>query len=81
MCLRGSAVASDTRPSCPTGLPLVFSEEIWLDHDPPYAVLPADAPAADLDGLVAQSRQRYPGQVVTSVFVDDDEPQVLVSMA
>jgi len=34
-------------------LPLVFSEEIWLDHDPPYAVLPADAPAADLDGLVA----------------------------
>lgn len=53
MCLRSSAVASDTRPSCPTGLPLVFSEEIWLDHDPPYAVLPADAPAADLDGLVA----------------------------
>ncbi|QRF62744.1 hypothetical protein [Variovorax paradoxus] len=46
-------MASDTRPSCPTGLPLVFSEEIWLDHDPPYAVLPADAPAADLDGLVA----------------------------
>jgi len=44
-------------------------------------VVTVNSVAADLDGLVAQSRQRYPGQVVTSVFVDDDEPQVLVSMA
>jgi uncharacterized iron-regulated membrane protein len=68
---------------CLTGLPLVFSDEIdhWLDDSPPYAVVPSGAPRADLDGLVAESRRRYRGQIVTSVFVDDDEPQVLVFMA
>lgn len=68
---------------CLTGLPLVFREEIrdWLDDDPPYAVLPPDTPAASLDGLVAEALRRYPGQIVTSIFMDDDEPQVIVSMA
>jgi uncharacterized iron-regulated membrane protein len=31
--------------------------------------------------MVDQARHRYPGQLVTSIFVDDDEPQALVSMA
>lgn len=68
---------------CLTGLPLIFSEEIdhWLDTDPPYAVLPADTPMANIDRMIAESRHRYPDQIVTSIFVDDDEPQVLVSMA
>ncbi len=68
---------------CLTGLPLVFREEIgaWLDDDPPYATLPPDTPAASVDGMVAEGLRRYPGQIVTSIFVDDDEPQVLVSMA
>lgn len=68
---------------CLTGLPLVFREEIgdWLDDDPPYAVLPPDAPAASLDAMVAEGLRRYPSEIVASVFVDDDEPQVLVIMA
>jgi uncharacterized iron-regulated membrane protein len=67
---------------CLTGLPLIFSEEIGraLDDDPPYVELPQDAPRANLDDLVAASRARFPDDVVTSVFVDDDEPQVVVSM-
>ncbi len=68
---------------CLTGLPLVFREEIgdWLDNDPPYAALPPDTPMASLDGMVAEGLRRHPGQIVTSVFVDDDEPKVLVFMA
>lgn len=68
---------------CLTGLPLVFQEEItdWLDDDPPYAVLPPGTPAASIDGMVAEGLRRYPGQIVTSIFVDDDEPQVVISMA
>jgi len=68
---------------CLSGLPLVFRDEIqaWLDDDPPYAQLPADTPMADIDGMVRESQRRYPGQIVTFVFVDDDEPQVRVGMA
>lgn len=68
---------------CLTGLPLVFEEEIdnWLDNDPPYAALPAETPAANLDRLVATSRGLYPGEIITSIFIDDDEPKVIVSMA
>lgn len=68
---------------CLTGLPLIFGEEVghWLDEDPPYVVLPGDTPAASLDGMVAESQRRYPGHIVTYVFVDDDEPKVVVGMA
>jgi uncharacterized iron-regulated membrane protein len=68
---------------CVTGLPLVFHEEIdhWLDDDPPYAALPADAPRASLDVMAAASRQLHPDEIIVSMFVDDDEPQVVVSMA
>jgi uncharacterized iron-regulated membrane protein len=66
-----------------TGLPLIFADEIdhWLSTDPPYAALPTQTPMTNLDGLVAQSRLRYPSQIVRSMFIDDDEPQVLVTMA
>ncbi|HVY15011.1 MAG TPA: PepSY-associated TM helix domain-containing protein [Rhodopila sp.] len=68
---------------CLTGLPLIFREEIgdWLNDDPPYAAMPPDTPMASLDGMAAQGLHRYPGQIVTSIFVDDDEPKVLVFMA
>jgi uncharacterized iron-regulated membrane protein len=68
---------------CITGLPLIFGKEIdhWLDTDPPYAALPADAPLANLDGMVAEGRRRYPAETVTSVLIDEDEPQVLLYMA
>lgn len=69
--------------TCLTGLPLIFHEEIadWLQDDPPYAVLPADTPMAPLDAMVAQARAHYPDQIVTSLFIDDDEPKVIVFMA
>jgi uncharacterized iron-regulated membrane protein len=68
---------------CVTGLPLVFSDEIdgWLSDDPPYAALPPFTPMADLDVMVHAALRRYPGQAVRSVFIDDDEPQVLVTLA
>jgi len=68
---------------CVTGLPLVFREEIadLLNDDPPYAVLPADAPRANLDGLIETARTHYPSETIRSVFVDDDEPKVVVSIA
>jgi len=67
---------------CLTGLPLIFGEEI--DHllDPPhYTVLPTGAPRTSLDRLTSQARALFPGQVITSIFMDDDEPQVYVWMA
>jgi uncharacterized iron-regulated membrane protein len=68
---------------CLTGLPLIFNKEIthWLDNSPPYAVLPAGTPGGNLDPMLEQSRRLYPDQTVTSVFMDDDEPQVVVYMA
>jgi uncharacterized iron-regulated membrane protein len=68
---------------CVTGLPLVFSHEIqdWLDPDPPYAELPGDTPRLSLDNLAASARRMFPGQIITTVFSDDDEPQVIVAMA
>ena len=67
---------------CVTGLPLLFSEEIdhWL-HPTHYAMLPADAPRANLDDLVRTSRTIYPKDIVTDIFIDDDEPQVVVGLA
>lgn len=68
---------------CITGLPLVFRDEIgdWLSDSLPYAMSAENAPTVRLDTLTAVARQRYPGQIITSVFVDDDEPQVLIGMA
>jgi len=68
---------------CVTGLPLVFHDDIdrWTSSDPAYAAAPADAPRASLDTLTDTARRRYPGQIVTSILIDDDEPQVMVYMA
>jgi uncharacterized iron-regulated membrane protein len=68
---------------CVTGLPLIFHEEIdhLLSDDLPYALLPKDAPRANLDGLVEAALARYPGEVARSVYVEDDEPKVMVTIA
>jgi uncharacterized iron-regulated membrane protein len=68
---------------CITGLPLIFHEEIgdWLDDDPPYAVMPEGTPPASVDGMVQEAQRRYPRDITASIFVDDDEPKVIVSMA
>ena len=67
---------------CLTGLPLVFSDEIdhWLEPHA-FQALPADTPTVDLDRLVATGRDLYPGQIVSSIFIDDDEPQIFLWMA
>ena len=67
---------------CVTGLPLIFGDEIDHQLNPThYARLPDDHPKANLDVMIDTARARYPRQLVTSLFVDDDEPQVLVNMA
>lgn len=68
---------------CVTGLPLIFSDEIrdWLDDSLPYASVPADAPVASLDEIASASRALYPGEIIVSMFIDDDEPKVVVTMA
>jgi uncharacterized iron-regulated membrane protein len=67
---------------CLTGLPLIFADEIdgWLNPTH-YAEMPANTPAANLDGMINQAKKRYPKQLLTSFFIDDDEPQVVISMA
>ncbi len=67
---------------CLTGLPLLFSDEIsdWMTPHR-YATVPPGTPAANLDRLVASGQKMYPDQVVTSLFIDDDEPQVYLWMA
>jgi uncharacterized iron-regulated membrane protein len=67
---------------CLTGLPLIFEHELreLMSDDPPYATLPDDAPRADLDTLVAAARRRHPTEFPLFVFVDDDEPKVVVGM-
>ncbi|MFT4119043.1 PepSY-associated TM helix domain-containing protein [Bradyrhizobium sp.] len=68
---------------CVTGLPLVFSDEIgdWLETGPAYASVPDGTPAVSLDSVVATARAMYPEQVVGNIFIDDDEPRIMVAMA
>jgi uncharacterized iron-regulated membrane protein len=68
---------------CITGLPLVVRDEIsnWLDDGLPYASVPAGTPNVSLDRLADVSRQMYPGQIIISMFSDDDEPKIVVFMA
>lgn len=68
---------------CFTGLPLVLREEInsLLDDALPYAQVPEGTANVDLDRLVEASRKLYPGEIIISVFVDDDEPKIMVYMA
>ncbi|MES2187313.1 MAG: PepSY-associated TM helix domain-containing protein [Pseudomonadota bacterium] len=69
--------------ACVSGLPLVFSAELrpWLNDDPPFADLPAGAPRAPLDPMVAEARRRFPQEVVISVVPDDETPSVAVMLA
>lgn len=68
---------------CVTGLPLIFGDEIrdWLAEGPPYALVPEGTPTVNLDRVAESARQMYPGQVVGSIFIDDDEPRIMVAMA
>ena len=68
---------------CITGLPLVLKDEIdgLLDDALPYAQVPEGTPNVSLDRIVEVSRKLYPGETIISVFVDDDEPKIMVYMA
>lgn len=68
---------------CVTGLPLIFKEEIkdYIEGPLPYADLPADSPNISLDRVVAKSRALYPNHIVVAIFIDDDEPKLVVTMA
>jgi len=67
---------------CLTGLPLIFADEIQQAMNTTrYEDLPKDAPKANIDLMVKQARARYPKEVVTFIFIDDDEPQVRVNMS
>jgi uncharacterized iron-regulated membrane protein len=68
---------------CVTGLPLVFRDEIgaWLDHDPPYAEVAESTPAVSLDSIAKVARGMYPGQIIASMLIDDDEPRIMVALA
>lgn len=67
---------------CVTGLPLLFRDQIdhWINPHT-YATVPAGTAPASLDRLVTIGRRMYPKQVVSSIFIDDDEPQVYLWMA
>ncbi|KIU50085.1 MULTISPECIES: PepSY-associated TM helix domain-containing protein [Bradyrhizobium] len=68
---------------CVTGLPLVLRDELsdLLDNALPYAKVADDTPNVSLDKLASISRQMYPGEIITSMFSDDDEPKIVVFMA
>jgi uncharacterized iron-regulated membrane protein len=67
---------------CLTGLPLIFRDEIdhWLNPTS-YAALPTNTPMANLDSMVNIAKLRHPKEFCLSLYIDDDEPQVLVYMA
>ena len=68
---------------CLTGLPLVFQDEIndlFRDGKAP-AALPADTPRASLDSVAAQALRLHPGERIDYVYLEPDEPTVLVGMA
>lgn len=68
---------------CVTGLPLVFRDEIggWLDNGPAYASAPEGTPTVSLDNVAATARGLYPGQIIGNIYIDDDEPKIMVAMA
>ena len=61
---------------CLTGLPLIFHHEIdhLLGKEIELPEMPADAPAANLDDVVAAAQARYPHEVIRFVSWEPDEP-------
>jgi hypothetical protein len=45
------------------------SIEDLLSDDPPYAVLPADAPRENLNHFVEKAHVRFPNDIIRYVFV------------
>jgi len=64
---------------CITGLPLIFNHELnhALYDEVEPAQLPADAPKANLDTVVANGLAKLPGHAVQFMFWDRDEPELI----
>ncbi|MFT4113124.1 PepSY-associated TM helix domain-containing protein [Silvibacterium sp.] len=69
--------------ACVTGLPLVFHDELdnLLEPHVKAADVPDGTPLAKIDPMVAAAQARFPALHPFSVFWDDDEPRVFVSMS
>jgi uncharacterized iron-regulated membrane protein len=63
---------------CLTGLPLIYHHEIvhLLGNDVQAPRLPADAPRANLDRVIAAGKAMYPGKMMMYMSQDIDEPAV-----
>jgi len=61
---------------CITGLPLIFHHEIGhlLGTEVEAPEMPADAPRASLDTVVAAAQALHPGKVLQFVTADDEAP-------
>lgn len=68
---------------CLTGLPLIFGEEIdgWQNPHPAYKEVPAGTQMTNLDGIVDTTRRRYPGEIISYLFIDDEEPQIVANLS
>jgi uncharacterized iron-regulated membrane protein len=60
---------------CITGLPLIFQDELSGAFSSTRPVA-SSAPLLSLDKIAALARTHYPRDVVRSLFIDDDAPQV-----
>ena len=67
---------------CLSGLPLIFKDELrdLLNAETARAALPAGMPRIDLDAVLESAQRRHPGYSAWVVFVDDDEPEITVSL-
>jgi uncharacterized iron-regulated membrane protein len=63
---------------CLTGLPLVFHRQIgqWLGTEVVSPALPADAPRATLDEVMATAKSRYPAKVGMYVSQEPDDDTI-----
>ncbi|GAB3324606.1 PepSY-associated TM helix domain-containing protein [Bordetella tumulicola] len=68
---------------CVSGLPLIFRDEIvdWLDAPPSWPSVVPSTPAPSLDGLVAQTLQRYPAHRIVEIDVASDSPSIIMALA
>ncbi len=68
---------------CITGLPLIFHDEIddLLEREIAAPEMPATAPRASLDQVIAAARARFPGQYVLFANLKQSEPLVTVALS
>lgn len=68
--------------ACLTGLPLVFSEQLESILEPHVAPADIAGPStANLDAMVSIAQTHFPSLHPFSIYWDDDEPRVFVTMS